>query len=489
MQASPPPPHAVSSNGEAHYPAESAYSTATAVDDPLRVDVESARRHSSLRRRPTRDAEVEKGSGKPVATPTPAPASVAAGAAPVADLRAETSTMPRRPSGSIPTPVPVPAARSGASSPRADADDPTAKPSRASTDAKKAAQLPGEAPETPSAPLAPAARPKRSTPSAKLPTPGRTPLNRPVCPFCGHKHDDANEPCPSCGLEDNDQTRGATVARAGPWFLLQNRNPSAPGMRFTVLKELVRTGQISAGSVVRGPTTQQLWTYAARVRGLAHYFGICWSCARKLPRPRPDEDPDDFCIYCGSLLTPPGNPDQQLEALGTSESVGAGLDSRAGQIAGSTGGAAVVRAAPRGGQRGHVAGNHGNHGNVEIRDRAVPPQAMARRANMPRPLPPTPGDGGDALLTTRELATAFNLERRQGLGTRMARLPWAKALAWLVVLTALVAGAIVVYQIFFAAPADETVARAPVEIPAVGASGDGHRYGRQEFALAGIEVT
>lgn len=441
MQASPPSPHTASSNGEARYQTESAYSTATAVDDPLRVDVESARRHSSLRRRPTRDVE---GAGDSAQSP-PTPA-------PVAESRAETSTMPaKRPSGSNPTPLPVPAARSGASAHRADAGDPSAKPSRDKIDARNSTKTSAEAPsaDAPALPT-PVARPNGSTPSAKPSTGGRLPFNRPVCPFCGHKRDEANEPCPSCGLADNDQTRGATVARAGPWFLLQSRNPSAPGMRFTVLKELVRTGQVSAGSVVRGPTTQQLWTYAARVRGMAHYFGICWSCARRLPKPRPDEEPEDFCIYCGSLLSAPGNPDQQLEALGTSESVGAGLDAKAGQVAGNAGAVGIVRAAPRGGRRGHVAGNQGN---VEVRDRAVPPPAMARRAHTPRPLPPTPGDGGDALLTTRELATAFNLDRRQTLGSRMAGLPWGKALAWIVVLTAIAAGAIIVYQIFFSAPA------------------------------------
>ena len=46
-------------------------------------------------------------------------------------------------------------------------------------------------------------------------------------------------------------------------------NPSAPGMKCNTLLALIRKGQITPRSVVRGPTTFQLWRFAARVKGSA----------------------------------------------------------------------------------------------------------------------------------------------------------------------------------------------------------------------------
>lgn len=255
-------------------------------------------------------------------------------------------------------------------------------------------------------------------PSAGGPRPA--PLNRHVCPFCGMKRDDPTAECPACGLLDSEETRGATIARVGPWFVLQPRNPSAPGMRFSVLRELLRSGQISAGSIVRGPATHQLWTYAARVRGLAHLFGVCWSCNRRLPSAKPGEDEDDFCVYCGAMQTAPTNPDQQLEALGTSESIGTGVSTLAGQVA------ATIPGAPR---RPHLEpGNGGSAAQIQFRETAQPTAHLARRVNLPRPLPPSPRDGGDALLTTRELATAFNLDRKRTVFSSVGRVNWLKIL-------------------------------------------------------------
>jgi hypothetical protein len=182
-------------------------------------------------------------------------------------------------------------------------------------------------------------------------------------------------------------------------------------MRFNVLRELVRSGQVAAGSVIRGPATQQLWTYAARVRGLAHLFGVCWSCNRRLPSPKPGEEADDFCVYCGAMQTAPTNPDQQLEALGTSETIGTGVSSLAGQVAGALSG----------------------QGQLQYREVAPAAPPTVRRP-LPRPLPPAPRDGGDALLTTRELATAFNLDRKKGMLSSVRRMPWLKILITVLVL-------------------------------------------------------
>ena len=48
-----------------------------------------------------------------------------------------------------------------------------------------------------------------------------------------------------------------------------------PGMRFETLLSFVRKGRVRARSVVRGPTTHQLWRFAAHVKGLSREFGLC----------------------------------------------------------------------------------------------------------------------------------------------------------------------------------------------------------------------
>src|SRR5690349_3621398 len=87
-----------------------------------------------------------------------------------------------------------------------------------------------------------------------------------VCPFCGLSEDHAagaeraeGSPCPRCGMSDTPSTRKATKARIGPWHVRQVRNPWAPGMKWDTLVSLIKRGQVTANSVVRGPTTHQLW--------------------------------------------------------------------------------------------------------------------------------------------------------------------------------------------------------------------------------------
>lgn len=135
-----------------------------------------------------------------------------------------------------------------------------------------------------------------------------------VCPFCGSinerhagEHDDG-PPCPKCAMQDTATTRQATKARIGPWFVRQTRNPSAPGMRFETLLMLVKRGQVSPGSVVRGPTTHQLWKFAAQVKGLSREFGLCHSCGGAI------EHASTMCPACSRMQEPPVNPDVLLEA-------------------------------------------------------------------------------------------------------------------------------------------------------------------------------
>src|SRR5437868_9732919 len=95
-----------------------------------------------------------------------------------------------------------------------------------------------------------------ASPTAALPDPNR---DVHVCPFCGLTHEinedfDPTTPCPRCTLADTSTTRNATKARIGPWHVRQVRNPWAPGMRFETLLALVKRGQVTKDSIVRGPT-------------------------------------------------------------------------------------------------------------------------------------------------------------------------------------------------------------------------------------------
>ena len=127
-----------------------------------------------------------------------------------------------------------------------------------------------------------------------------------VCPFCGAKRADPADACPKCTMRDTPATRAATAERLGPWFVLQSRSPSAPGMRLDTLRLLAKKGHVSRRSVLRGPTTGQFWTFAERARGVAREFGVCHSCGADV-KPTADR-----CPRCAADQRPPADPDLLL---------------------------------------------------------------------------------------------------------------------------------------------------------------------------------
>jgi ribosomal protein L40E len=128
-----------------------------------------------------------------------------------------------------------------------------------------------------------------------------------VCPFCGAITDKADEACRRCTMENTPLTRQATRARIGPWHVMQARNPSAPGMKLNTLLNLIRKGQITPRSVMRGPTTHQLWRFAARVKGVSRHFGLCYSCGAAINATA------GSCPKCSRSQDLPANPDALLE--------------------------------------------------------------------------------------------------------------------------------------------------------------------------------
>jgi hypothetical protein len=128
-----------------------------------------------------------------------------------------------------------------------------------------------------------------------------------VCPFCGFVGRDAEAPCRRCGMLNTTATRQATTARLGPWFVMRNRNPSAPGMSFATLLGMVKNGKITRKTVVRGPTTQQLWRFADQTRGLSREFGACYACGQEI------SSATDRCPECHRSQLAPLDPDRMMK--------------------------------------------------------------------------------------------------------------------------------------------------------------------------------
>jgi hypothetical protein len=128
-----------------------------------------------------------------------------------------------------------------------------------------------------------------------------------VCPFCGSINESEQGVCPRCTMENSPASRKATKSRIGPWYVLQTRNPAAPGMKFETLLNFARKGRVKPKSIVRGPTSHQLWKFAAQVKGLSREFGVCYSCGG------PIEATTSLCPQCNRLQDPPANPDVLLE--------------------------------------------------------------------------------------------------------------------------------------------------------------------------------
>jgi hypothetical protein len=133
---------------------------------------------------------------------------------------------------------------------------------------------------------------------------------RHVCPFCGAVREQSEGPCPRCTMENTTASRQATKSRIGPWYVYQTRNPAAPGMKFDTLLGFVRKGRVKPRSIVRGPTTHQLWRFAAHVKGLSREFGVCYSCGGAI------QPTVSLCPHCNRPQQPPTNADAFIEGQG-----------------------------------------------------------------------------------------------------------------------------------------------------------------------------
>ncbi|MEC9232717.1 MAG: hypothetical protein VX403_02290 [Planctomycetota bacterium] len=98
-----------------------------------------------------------------------------------------------------------------------------------------------------------------------------------ICPYCGTSG--ASLPgCAECGGLLDHQSRQATSADLGPWYVRDETRPFFPGCSLQRLGRMIRAGQVTSGSILRGPSTGGFWTRADRVPGVAVLLGRCHRC-------------------------------------------------------------------------------------------------------------------------------------------------------------------------------------------------------------------
>jgi hypothetical protein len=89
----------------------------------------------------------------------------------------------------------------------------------------------------------------------------------------------------------------------GPWFVRDQERPFGPGISLLAMRGLIEEGRVSRYTIVRGPTTRQLWTVARHAPGLAHLLGYCHACDAPV---LPD---DEGCGHCGASFLAGGGRD------------------------------------------------------------------------------------------------------------------------------------------------------------------------------------
>ena len=98
-----------------------------------------------------------------------------------------------------------------------------------------------------------------------------------ICPYCGAAGATLPE-CGECGGLLDQQSREATSADLGPWYVRDETRPFFPGCSLRRLGRMIRSGQVTSDSILRGPTTGGFWMRADRVPGVAVLLGRCHRC-------------------------------------------------------------------------------------------------------------------------------------------------------------------------------------------------------------------
>ncbi len=98
-----------------------------------------------------------------------------------------------------------------------------------------------------------------------------------VCPICGETQSESSL-CTACGVSLVKDELLIAEGGIGPWWVRDETLPHNPGMTYDHLAHLAKCGKIERHTLLRGPTTRQLWMVARRVAGIAHLLKRCHDC-------------------------------------------------------------------------------------------------------------------------------------------------------------------------------------------------------------------
>ncbi len=115
------------------------------------------------------------------------------------------------------------------------------------------------------------------------------------CVSCGQLARRHAPRCPACSEDLTPDMLARMRAFSGPWYVHEHVRPF-PGVTFERLLRQIRRGVLTQTTIVRGPTTDHQWQYAAETPGLSKYLGVCWSCHA------PVSSDDEVCLACNINL-------------------------------------------------------------------------------------------------------------------------------------------------------------------------------------------
>ena len=112
------------------------------------------------------------------------------------------------------------------------------------------------------------------------------------CASCGHLVRRTDRVCGECGQDLSDDMINKMRNHAGPWYVHEHVRPF-PGVSLDRLIRQVRRGVLTRTTVVRGPTTDHQWRFAAETPALSKHLGCCWVCQAAV------QPTDAVCSTCG----------------------------------------------------------------------------------------------------------------------------------------------------------------------------------------------
>ena len=113
-----------------------------------------------------------------------------------------------------------------------------------------------------------------------------------LCPYCGNIQSHPTDRCRACAGFFDPLSVKVTHQMMGPWYIRDRNMPFRPGANYDVILKQAERGRIKPNTIVRGPTTRQLWSLARHVPGIAHKLGYCHGCGSGEVGPNADECPE-----------------------------------------------------------------------------------------------------------------------------------------------------------------------------------------------------